>query len=246
MASKAYLGWQRLCNDDLFGATGKLATLWFDELILQLPSPDLLPSVVYGPKGSEFKPVAKDLLRIWKPIQSELPSYSFLSLPGNRFVANLWRSRWFRKTFGLWGWKNPWEHKNKELVHAAQEVTEEAIKRDNPGTSYRTPGFVHEVAWAGMGLIDSVNAWSALNALQACSFLADEEESAVVNKVFASKLGDKTFDRFPVFPFGLRKPLVRLKRMTTRTYSSNPRCVNPEAYTGVTQDNRFDEITDCA
>jgi hypothetical protein len=103
---------------------------------------------------------ADELLKCWTPVQSLLPGYSFLS--------------------------NPWETDDEYLKQVVLETTQKATKQDYPTVLETDYGFQREVAWAGAGIIDGVSTWCRLNEGDAYTLLADENEAAVVNRVFES------------------------------------------------------------
>ena len=155
------MGWMRLFEDALFNAPGKLATIWFDSLVLQTPGTDLLPKVLDSLiEKRQLSAASRDeLLKIWLPASRVVPQYKFM--------------------------ENPWEGAEKNVIDQALSVTVAAAKAQYPGVDEDSPEFRHEVAMAGGGLLDSIRLWSSLNAEGGCTLLAHEREGAVVKQAFA-------------------------------------------------------------
>lgn len=160
--SNAYMSWLSLAQDRLFTTPGRLATIWFDSVLLQLPRADLINNVVdhLVQQGAMDSPTADELLKIWTPASRVLPDYKFLH--------------------------DPWCADNAELVAETQRITIDATKSEYPEMSVDDPAFRHEIAWAGAGLLDAIKTWCVLNSKQGCNLLADERENTLVDRVFGS------------------------------------------------------------
>jgi hypothetical protein len=158
--ARAFMSWLSLFNNRLFGAQGRLATIWFDTIVLHLPREDMIAGVVdrFVVKGEVKATIADELLKCWVPVQSVLPGYAFLS--------------------------KAWEHDDQKLKGVVLETTREVTKEHHPEVQETDYAFRREVAWAGAGLLEAVSTWCMLNALEACALLPHELETAVVNKVF--------------------------------------------------------------
>ncbi len=159
--SRAFLSWENLFRDKLNDFGGRLATVWFDEVILQTPRQDMIEAVLdrFVCSGDMNSSTADQLLKCWLPIQTLLPDYRFL--------------------------ENAFESDNKVLKNIAYDVTSEFTKKNHPDVTDSNPGFIHEVAMAGAGLIDTISAWSTINEREGCTLLANERESAAIDKVFS-------------------------------------------------------------
>lgn len=168
--AKTFISYLGIFNKDIFGAFGKLATIWFDEIILDLPNPVLLEKVIaYGAeKGKISEKITNDFLKAWKPINEYCPKYKWKAIPSIR--------------------------KDKELTNLAYKVVYEATKKEYPGEE-NTYGFIREVAWGGAGLINSINAWKKIHAKIPCSYLAHQLEAEVIKRTFA-KDQENMFDIF--------------------------------------------------
>lgn len=159
--SRAFISWLGACGQDVFGPYGKLATIFFDQLIFQVPRADTIEGVLDSQVGqNEIRYADADQLRqIWVPIQTIVPDYQFL--------------------------KNPWEHKNKRLLEVAHSVTVDATLEQYPGADKSEPaGFAHEVAWAGAGLIEAIITRTTLHITEPCTYLAEPRESRAVQQIF--------------------------------------------------------------
>ncbi|MEE8074755.1 MAG: hypothetical protein V3T60_03925 [Candidatus Binatia bacterium] len=159
--SRAFVSWISSIVQDIFGQYGKIASLFFDQLVIQVPRGDLVDRVLESQaERIGIRPEDADELRqIWVPVQKFLPSYEFL--------------------------QNPWQHENKKLIDIAYRVTVDDILEQYPNSDKKNPaGFEHEVGLAGAGLVEAVATWGALHAAEQCAFLADSRESTVIEEVF--------------------------------------------------------------
>lgn len=156
--SQAFLSWITLCSEDPDLTGMKVASVFFDELILDVSPSDSLYQVLDGLVEDKkvTRETADHLRRIWVPIEAVLPGVDI------RHPLN-------------WG--------AKELERAALKVVLDS-EREEYNVDESVPGFHHEVAWAYRGLVAAVVKWGALNAQQACTFLANRRESSVVQQVF--------------------------------------------------------------
>jgi hypothetical protein len=180
--SRAFLSWLTLANDRLFGATGRLATIWFDELVLQFPSPEMLENVVdvLVSRGDMKSSTAYRLLDCWTPVQRVLPNYHFLGINTSKRTVRA----------------NPWGHPNRDLVKLAESVTIEATTAQAPDLDMSDPGFHHEVVWAGAGLIEAVATWYSLNARSPTSIIAEEREDRVIQQLHGRRTELAAFGNF--------------------------------------------------
>lgn len=173
---KAYASWLRMFEDEFpFKSSGKLATLWFDEIILQIPNKKYIVDVTENVAQEQDwgTTTLKELQRLWVPVTKYQPEYRLLS-------------------------GHPWESNNKDLVKTAWKVTVEETKKMVPNipNPENERGFYHEVAWAGAGLIESVNLWMALNTQNNCSFLPESREHMILQELFSFANRKKPFDIF--------------------------------------------------
>ncbi len=162
MAS-AFTSWVGLVQQDPFGPMGKLAAIWFDRLVQQVPRPELVSDLIdsYKTKGKLGSATADELLQIWTPVQTLIPEYEFL--------------------------KTPLLHENRSLVDSALKITLDEMRRDNPGV-VEDGAFQHEMVWSSAGLIEGVGTWVALNGQGCYFYLANKLEGMVVDSVFLQHL----------------------------------------------------------
>lgn len=156
--------------------TTKLASLFFDELILNTPTPPgepiFLPSVIKKEPGVT-RDTVNELERIWVLPAKYLPNYKFLR-------------------------PNPWVRANKEIIRTAGRVTEKETKREvqKIGGKISEVGVQHEIAWAGAGLIDSVNTWFRIVHKKDCCFLPNYREKQVLEALFTASAQRSAFEIF--------------------------------------------------
>lgn len=77
--SSAYIGWIKQLSLGLFNALGKINSLWFDELYLQVSSIDFLYNELawYEAEFQLGNDFSKELKKFWKPVQLIIPQYKF-------------------------------------------------------------------------------------------------------------------------------------------------------------------------
>jgi hypothetical protein len=186
--SRAFISWATLATTDkLFQTFGRLATIWFDDMILQLPAGSMLENVFDDlvARGEMKSESAEYLLRCWKPIQQVLPEYTFLGLIDNHAGSQS------KSDFD-----NPWAHPNKSLVELAGKIVKDATKADYPEADEQDPGFQHEVAWAGAGLIHAIDSWLHLDSIEPTSIITSEREDALIAERLQAQQPVEGFNAF--------------------------------------------------
>jgi hypothetical protein len=174
--SRTLLSWYTLFQHDVFSAFGKLASLWFNDIVFQVPDANTLSNVLgkLVSEGTLSNRIADELTDIWIPVQEVLPDYHFLDVLQN----------------------DEWRSKNKKLLKASYEVASEATLNDYPNADPNEPGFQHEARWFSYGIIDTVAIWSALNTQNSYGLLANPEGSKVIQQLFALPQRNREFDLF--------------------------------------------------
>lgn len=171
---RAYASWLRMFKDEFpFKSDGKLAILWFDEIILQVrDKKDILSAIEVVAEEQDWNTsTLREFRRLLVPVTKYQPKY--------RLLPN-----------------NPWQSKNRSLVDTAWRITVEETKKMEPNVTEGDPGFRHEVAWAGAGLIESVSLWLVLNTQNHCSFLPESREHKVLQELFSSATKKEPLDIF--------------------------------------------------
>lgn len=164
---KAYMSMLNLMqNNANFNSEGKLASLWFDQLILGADE-KLFKKVIYDVSESEHwkDDTIKEFLKIQVSSQDILPDIMFLD------ESNLQDNECEASTEVL-----------KEYYAKELELPESYV------------GAMHEVMMGGVGLASSVRYWILLNAKENCTFLPMDYERMVLHKLFCynedSKFGN--------------------------------------------------------
>jgi hypothetical protein len=175
--SRGYLSFLKLYDDFMplpsyggkWSATSlKLASLFFDELVMNNPERPGEPSWVLSTVEKEAG-VSRDTLaeleRIWLPITNYLPENEFFN-------------------------PKAWVEADRTIVGAAKKVTEKETKKN---LGYLEP---HEVAWAGAALISSIDSWFKLIEKTECCFIPHERECEVLQSLFVASTQRHVFDIF--------------------------------------------------
>lgn len=163
----AYMSMQNLMmNNANFETEGKLATLWFDELLL--PADDSLIRSVINDVAQKEK-WSKDTLNEVLKIQVT----STKLVPRTLFSEDIVNDSKFEASVQIYK-----EHYRKELA-----------------SSDTYAGAMHEITWASAGTTDSVKYWMLLNAKERCTFLPMTFERQLLQKIFV-KEGNAQFSNF--------------------------------------------------
>lgn len=156
---KAFMSYNNLdINNANFGFEWKLATLWFDTLLLGAPK-ELVGKVIES--VAEEEGWNRDTLKEMKKIQisSELllPSIVF-------FDESIIDDDYFDIACS--------EVKYKYVKKSINHETNNYIKR--------------EMAWESLGIANTVKYWTLLNAKEKCTFLTMDVEKQMLEKIFGS------------------------------------------------------------
>jgi hypothetical protein len=173
MAS-AFVSWQGLFTGrDPLKATGKLAALWFDDLIIETPTPDRMPNVldIAIERGTISRETADELIKHWKPIQKYLPDFDYDPAFLDEWDSQLWDT----------------------VVDTVFEATE-AQYPNHP----KDGAFMHEVRMAAYGMMRSFTSWYSLNALDSTSYITNEREATVAERFFI-RCQNRNFEIFRHF-----------------------------------------------
>lgn len=154
-------------NNANFSLEGKLATLWFDNLLLGTQK-NLVEKVLENIAEKEHwkNDTLKEMQKIQMSSEIILPSVSFID-------GSVIKEDYFETATGIF--KDEYE---KEL--------------SDPKTYAAA---VHEVCWGGYGIAKSVKYWTLLNAKENCTFLPMDMEQRMLEKVFGSTV-DMRYDNF--------------------------------------------------
>lgn len=156
---KAFMSYNNLAiNNANFSLEGKLATLWFDNLLLGTGE-ELVEKVMEDVAEKEHWSVDtfKEMKKIQISSESLLPSISFMD-------ESIIEDDYFK---------------------VATDILEDkyANELSNPATY---GGAMHEISWGGFGVANSVKYWTLLNAKENCTFLPMDLEQQMLGKVFGS------------------------------------------------------------
>lgn len=170
---RAILDWYSLATDSLFSGQGKLATIWFDQLVLQIPSEDLLHRVISSFKkdGSFSNETADALSKIWVPAQKIVPGWSFVD-PG------------------------VWDRVDEETGQLLHEAMQNQIRKQYGDEVAGSYGEAREIALGGAGYLSAIEIWKELNKSEPSIFVANEFGAPVLEKVIYQRLEDSIFGSF--------------------------------------------------
>lgn len=154
-------------NDANIEKDGKLATLWFDKLLLGVDDDLINKTISYVADREKWsKDTLQELLKIQVSSKSLLPDISFFDESIN---------------------------KDKSFDTAIQIMSSKYEKElECPKTR---GGAMHEVAMSATGIATTVKYWTLLNAKSSCTFLPMELEQQMLKKLFSDTV-DGNFESF--------------------------------------------------
>ena len=154
---KAFMSHNNLAvNNANFGLEGKLATLWFDNLLLGTRK-DLVDKVMENVAEKEHwsSDTIKEMKKVQISSENILPSVSFMD-------ESIIEDDYFR---------------------VATDVMADKYARDLLN-SKRYGEVMHEIRWSGFGMANSVKYWTLLNAKENCTFLPMVMEQQMLEVIF--------------------------------------------------------------
>ena len=162
-----------------FNSSGKLATLWFDEIIFQIDNINGATNIVAQWEDWDSKTLRK-LNRLWIPITKYQPRYKFsIDYIEKRFIA---------------------EHPDleKTAFRIAHEETKKFVEKEKhkPKSPQDYYAFAREVSYAYLGLLEGVNSWMSLNKTFPCVFLPLYRENLVIQDLFSIATRKTPYDLF--------------------------------------------------
>lgn len=156
-----------LANNANFSLEGKLATLWFDTLLLGADK-ESVEKVIEDVAEKECW--SNDTLKTMKKIQVS----SEMLLPSVRFMEEeVSHDDYFNVAVNIYKDKYAEELSNAKTYGAA----------------------MHEICWSGFGVANAVKYWTLLNAKESCIFLPMDMEQQMIKRLF-EKTSDKKFENF--------------------------------------------------
>ena len=145
-------------NNANFNLEGKLATLWFDNLLLGTGK-ELVEKVMedVAEKEQWSSDTFKEMKKVQISSETLLPSISFMD-------ESIIEDDYFKD--------------------AADVLKDKYAKELSSPKTYG--GAMHEIVWEGFGIANSVKYWTLLNAKVNCTFLPMDMEQQMLGKVFGS------------------------------------------------------------
>ena len=152
---KAFMSYNNLAiNNANFNLEGKLATLWFDNLLLGTGK-ELVEKVMedVAEKEQWSSDTFKEMKKVQISSETLLPSISFMD-------ESIIEDDYFKD--------------------AADVLKDKYAKELSSPKTYG--GAMHEIVWEGFGIANSVKYWTLLNAKANCTFLPMDMEQQILEK----------------------------------------------------------------
>lgn len=139
-----------------FSVEGKIATLWFDNLLLGIGK-NVIENVMEDVAKEEqwSRDTFNEMMKIQISSENILPSVSF-------FDDSITKDDYYK-------------------VATDVMATKYAKELSSPKTY---GGAMHEIVWGGFGIANSIKYWTLLNAKENCTFLPMDLEQQMLEKVF--------------------------------------------------------------
>lgn len=166
---KSYLSWVNYSND-AWGTRAKLATLWFDEVVLQVPDEyAIYADTEIWLANNCSTSTLNQIRKIWVPIFKYFPEYNFIRYREPGYMEKITK-------------ENPIIYRVMNLTRR-MKIAETRQRYPNSSTSMSdfnglTPG--------DMGIVDSVNLWLAINHTSPCTFVPDNQEHYILQRLFSN------------------------------------------------------------
>ena len=157
---KAFMSYNNLAiNNANFSFEGKLATLWFDNLLLGTGK-ELVEKVMedVAEKEQWSSDTFKEMKKVQVSSEILLPSISFID-------ESIIDDDYFKVVFNVL--------KDKYIKELSSPKT--------------CGGAMHDIVGGSFGIANSVKYWTLLNAKENCTFLPMDMEQQILGKVFSSK-----------------------------------------------------------
>lgn len=154
-------------NNANFGLEGKIATLWFDNLLLGAEK-ELVETVIEDVAEKEHwsSDTFREMIKVQVSSESILPTISLM----NESIIE-----------------------DDYFTTATDILKKKYVKElSNPKTY---SGAMHEIRWGGFGIANSVKYWTLLNAKENCTFLPTDIEQQMLKKVFRNTM-NKEYGNF--------------------------------------------------
>lgn len=163
------MSFSSLMNDFLFSTEGKLATIWFDELLLEPSSIDIDTIGNVCIKRNVKQNIIDELLKIWKP--QKIDNYKFLDY---RFKEDV-----------------------KGLNTKTEKAVIEEIGISSKEELNKNPGLLKELAWQIAGFTNSINVWLEIHNSNSCVYIPGlAQERKILEDVFCKSYRKKEFEIF--------------------------------------------------
>lgn len=165
---KAFMSYNNLAmNNANFNLEGKLATLWFDNLLLGTDKEhveNVMETVAEKEQWSSD--TFEEMKKVQISSETLLPSISFMD-------ESIIEDDYFQVASGV--------------------LKDKYAKELSSPKTYG--GAMHEIVWGGFGIANSVKYWTLLNAKENCTFLPMDMEQQMLGKVFGS-MADMKYSNF--------------------------------------------------
>lgn len=154
-------------NNANFNLEGKLATLWFDNLLLGTDKEHVEKVMEAVAEKEQWRnDTFKEMKKVQISSETLLPSINFID-------ESIIEDDYFQV--------------------AANVLKDKYAKELSSPITYG--GAMHEIVWGGFGIANSVKYWTLLNAKENCTFLPMDMEQQMLGKVFGS-MADMKYSNF--------------------------------------------------
>jgi len=171
---RAVMDWHSLFwADELFAPQGKLATIWFDKLVLQNTGEDSLEGAINILRETEqfSDATAETLKTIWVPVQTLIPNWA----AGN---SELLRS-------------SP-----EDIRETVTTALKKRIRKEYGADFAETYPGIREVAWGSLLYLEAIQIWSTLNKSAPTTIVFNSTNYDIFETVIKSTVEEKSFQSF--------------------------------------------------
>ena len=162
---KAFMSYNNLnINNANFSQEGKIAILWFDNLLLGAEK-ELVETVIENVAEKEHwsRDTFREMIKVQISSESILPTISFM----NESIIE-----------------------DDYFTTAINVLKDKYVRELSNSKTYS--GAMHEIRWGGFGIANSVKYWTLLNAKENCTFLPTDIEQQILKKIFRNTMDMKS------------------------------------------------------
>lgn len=176
----AVVDWFSLFSEEFFLTRAKLATIWFDKIVLQVPRKDFVGNMIeaLAKRDGTSTETQEALYSVWKSPHDFLPRHEFVD-------------------------PNIWDRADQSIRDSVSAELQSQVRATYGTAVANTFGEQREIALGGAGYLSAIEIWKNLNAMEPSTFVANTDGSKLFDAAVESSVtgeGFHTFSRVASIP----------------------------------------------